>query len=305
LKIEKTDLTRERQSFSPDSLFSAFHGLKNSETPCPLSDFQKIMDISTKLTNVNNFIEFCETILRKMKSTEEPLNPNEKTFLDYIYMVSQILGMTLELEKIQKSTDLNFENYKRILNNFKDHISNIFNAFIKFMNYSYYWQPIVYVQNKSGFLESKRLDRLSKTSRKITENDKIEIKKKEDAKNGEIERLSNEYQDILRQKKHFLEIYCQLFALVSKLIRVFGLKSSPELSFFLFNFDSDHFNTFLSNFRMIDKKFQLFKTEIDAFNQHTESLREEYLKKCNEPDEYFDNWISCIRQKKPFLGKQD
>jgi hypothetical protein len=303
LKNEKTDLTREGQSFSPASLFSTIQGLMNLGIPCPSSDFQKIMDISTKLTNVNNLIEFCETILQKMKSTEEPLNPNEKTFLDYIYMVSQILGMTLELEKIQKSTDSNFSNYKRTFEFLNTRISERFDAFMNFMNYSYYWQRIVKYKKRTW--ETKNSGSPTIKSRTITPTEQIEIREKEDAKNWEINRLSDECQCISDQKTEFLERFCQLFALVSKPIRTFGLKSYPELSFFLSSFDPNHFDTFLSNFRMIDEKFQLLKTEIDAFNQKIESLREKCLKEYEKTDEYLDKWNSCISQGIPFYGKTD
>jgi hypothetical protein len=134
LKNEKTDLTREGQSFSPASLFSAIQVLINFEDPCSSPDFLKIRDISTKLTNVNNLIEFCETILRKIKSTEEPFNPNEKTFLDYIYMVSQILGMTLEIVKIQESTNSIFSYYKRTFNCLSMRISERFKAVMIIVN---------------------------------------------------------------------------------------------------------------------------------------------------------------------------
>ena len=302
LKIEKIELEGRGRSFSPDSLFSAFHGLKNSETPCHSSDFQEIVDISTKLTNINNLIKFCETILQKMESTE-PLNPNEKTFLEYISMVSQILEMTLEVEKIQKSTNSIFEDYKNALDYLIPRISTRFKAFMNFMTYDYYFQSIV--QDKKRPWQTKNSGSPSTRGRTITPNERIEIQEREDAKNGEIDRLLKKYQDILHQKKHFLEIYCQLLASVSQPIRTFGLKSFPELSFFLSDFDSDHFKTFLSNFQTIDEKFQLFKTEIDAFNQHVESLREKCLKEYNNPDEYLDKWNSCISQGLAFYGKRD
>ena len=302
LEKEKTELERQGKSFSSASLFSAFHGLTNSKGHCHSSDFEKIMDISIKLTNVNSFIEFCETILRKMESTE-PLNPNENTFLDYISMISQILEMTLEVEKIHKLTNLNFEMYKNTLDSLIRRISNIFDAFMKFMTYHSYSQCIV--QDKKRPWETKKSGAAKITSRIITPTEQNEIQGREDEKNGEIKRLSNEYQDILRQKDQFLERFCQLLASVSKPIRTFGLKSSPELSFFLSGFDSDHFETFFGNFQMIDEKFQLFKTEIDSFNQHMESLRKKYLEECNEPDEYLDNWKFCISKGKTFYGKKD
>ena len=305
LEKKKTKLTIEGQSFGSESLFSAIQGLMNLRAPCSSPDFQKIMDISTKLTNVNNLIEFCETILRKIKSTEEPLNPNEKTFLDYIYMVSQILGMTLELVKIQESTNSIFSHYERTFNCLITRISERFKAFMNFMTYSYYWQRIV--QDKKRTWQTINSGSPSKRGRTITPTDQIEIRKREDAKNGEIKRFSDECQcqSISDQKTHFLERICQLFELVSQSITKFGLKSSPELSFFLSSFDPNHFDTFLSNFRMINEKFQLLKTEIDAFNQKVESLTEKCFKEHEKPDEYFDKWNSCISQGTEFYGKPD
>jgi len=63
--------------------------------------------------------------------------------LDYIYMVSQILGMTLEIVKIQESTNSIFSYYKRTFNCLSMRISERFKAFMNFMTYSYYWQRIV------------------------------------------------------------------------------------------------------------------------------------------------------------------
>ena len=304
-KKEKTKLMIEGESFSSASLFSAIQHLMSSEADCPSSDFQKIMDISKKLKNIDNLIKFCQTILQRMESTE-PLNTNEKTFLEYISMVSQILGMTLELEKIEKSTNSIFLNYKQTLDdNLIPRISKRFKAFMNFMTYSSYLQCVVRVEYKSGFFKSINSGSPTARGRAITPNDKIEIKEKEDAKNAEIKCLSGEYQKLLIQKNQFVEIFCQLFASVSKPIREFGLKSSPELSFFLSSFDTNHFDKFLSNFRIIDEKFKSFKTEIDSFNQHVESLREKCSIEYKKPDEYLDKWNSCIDKGLPFYGKSD
>jgi len=302
LRDSKAELMREGESFDSKSLFSVIQGLMNLGAHCSSPDFQKIMDISTKLTHVTDLIKFCETILQKMESNEQ-LDSNEQIFLEYISMVSQISGMTLELEKIQKSTDSNFSNYKRTFEFLITRISKRFDAFMNFMTYSYYWQRIV--QDKKRTWQTKNSGSPSTRGRTITPTEQIEIREREDAKNGEIKRLSDECQCISGQKTQFLERFCQLFALVSKPIRTFGLKSSPELSFFLSSFDPNHFDTFLSNFRMIDEKFQLLKTEIDVFNQNVESLREKYLKEYEKPDEYLDKWNSCISQGIPFSGKTD
>ena len=301
LEKVKTDLTREGQSFSTASLFSVIQALMNLEAHCPLPDYQKILDISNKLTNVMDLIQFSKTILRNMESNE-PLAPNEETFLEYISMVSQISGMTLELQKIQGSTDSKFEDYTNRVDNLKTQISRRFDAFEKHMTYSEYLQRLVWCKT---YPWKKNSGSPSKTWRTKTDEDYIEIKEKEDAKKAEIKLLSDECKGISGQKTQFLERLSQLFALVSEAIEKFGLKSSPEISFFLSDFDPNHFDTFLSNFRMINEKFQLLKTEIDAFNQKVESLTEKCFKEHEKPDEYFDKWNSCISQGTEFYGKPD
>ena len=301
LENVKTDLTREGQSFSPASLFSAIQGLTNLGAHCPLPDFQKIIDISNKLTNVMDLIQFSKTILRTLESNE-PLAPNEETFLEYISMVSQISGMTLELQEIQGSINSKFGDYTNRFDNLKTQISHRLYAFEQHMKYSQYWQRLVPCKT---YPFQKNSGSPSKTWRIKTDKDKIEIKEKEDANKAEIKLLSDEYQGISCQKTQFLERFSQLFALVSEAIEKFGLKSSPEISFFLLGFDPNHFDTFLSNFRMIDEKFQLLKTEIDAFNQHVNSLREKYLIEYNKPDEYLTKWNTALQSGNTFFGKQD
>jgi uncharacterized coiled-coil DUF342 family protein len=301
LEKVKTDLTREGQSFSTASLFSVIQALMNLEAHCPLPDYQKILDISNKLTNVMDLIQFSKTILRNMESNE-PLAPNEETFLEYISMVSQISGMTLELQKIQWSTDSKFEDYTNRFDNLKKKISHRFYAFEKYMTYSQYLQRLVPCKT---YPWKKNSGSPSKTWRTKTDEDYIEIKEKEDAKKAEIKLLSDECQGISGQKTQFLERLSQLFALVSEAIEKFGLKSSPEISFFLSGFDPNHFDQFRSNFRMINEKFQLLKTEIDAFNQHVNSLREKYLIEYNKPDEYLTKWNTALESGNTFFGKQD
>jgi hypothetical protein len=301
LEKVKTDLTREGRSFSTASLFSAIQALMNLEAHCPLPDYQKILDISNKLTNVMDLIQFSKTILRNMESNE-PLAPNEETFLEYISMVSQISGMTLELQKIQGSTDSKFEDYTNRFDNLKKRIYHRFYAFEKHMTYSEYLQRLVPCKTDPW---KKKSGSPSKTWRTKTDEDKIEIKEKEDAQKEEIKLLSDECKGISGQKTQFLERLSQLFALVSEAIEKFGLKSSPEISFFLSGFDPNHFDTFLSNFWMINEKFQLLKTEIDAFNQHVNSLREKYLIEYNKPDEYLTKWNTALESGNTFFGKQD
>lgn len=301
LEKVKTDLTREGQSFSTASLFSVIQALMNLEAHCPLPDYQKILDISNKLTNVMDLIQFSKTILRNMESNE-PLAPNEETFLEYISMVSQISGMTLELQKIQGSTNSKFEDYTNRFDNLKKKISHRFYAFEKHMTYSEYLQRLVPCKT---YPWKKNSGSPSKTWRTKTDEDYIEIKEKEDAKKEEIKLLSDECKGISGQKTQFLERLSQLFALVSEAIEKFGLKSSPEISFFLSGFNSEQFDQFRSNFRMIDERFQSLKTEIYAFNQHINSLREKYLIEYNKPDEYLTKWNTALESGNTFFGKQD
>lgn len=301
LKNEETGLRKQGQSFTSESLFSAIQTLRNLGAHCPLPDFQTIIDVSTKLTHVTNLIKFCETMLRTLESNE-PLAPNEETFLEYISMVSQISGMTLELQKIQGSTDSKFEDYTNRVDNLKTQISRRFDAFEKHMTYSEYLQRLVWCKT---YPWKKNSGSPSKTCRTKTDEDYIEIKEKEDAKKEEIKLLSDECKGISGQKTQFLERLSQLFALVSEAIEKFGLKSSPEISFFLSGFNSEQFDQFRSNFRMIDERFQSLKTEIYAFNQHINSLREKYLIEYNKPDEYLTKWNTALDSGYTFYGKQD
>ena len=149
LRNSKAELMREGESFDSKSLFSVIQGLMNLGAHCSSPDFQKIMDISTKLTHVTDLIKFCETILQKMESNEQ-LDSNEQIFLEYISMVSQISGMTLELEEIQGLTNSKFRNYNSRLEDLKEHISKKNDAFISFMTYSCYRQRMVPCKNILG-----------------------------------------------------------------------------------------------------------------------------------------------------------
>ena len=299
LKQAEIDLTQKGESLGSKSLFSAFQVLMNLGAHCSSPDFQKIMDISTKLTHVTDLIKFCETILQKMESNKQ-LDSNEQIFLEYISMVSQISGMTLELEEIKGFTNSKFRNYNSILEDLKKRISEKFDAFKMYMTYSSYHQPIVQCKKQH---ETKKSGSPSKTSRTITDEDRIEIGQKESAKHAEILRLSDECQGISCQKTQLLERLSQLSILVVEAIRTFGLKSSPELSFLLSGFDPKHFVIFCTNFMSIDEIFQSLKTEIDAFNQNVESLTEKYVKEIEKPCNYLDNWNQAVNGGFYFYGK--
>ena len=301
LRNSKAELMREGESFDSKSLFSVIQGLMNLGAHCSSPDFQKIMDISTKLTHVTDLIKFCETILQKMESNEQH-DSNEQIFLEYISMVSQISGMTLELEEIQGLTYSKFRNYNSRLEGLKEHISKINDAFISFMTYSRYFQRMVPSKTHPW---TKKSGSPSKTFRTITDQDRLEIQEKEGTKKKEIKCLSDECQGISGQKTQFLERLSELFTLVLKATEKFKLKSSPEISFFLSGFDSEQFKIFRSDFLSIDERFQSLKTEIDAFNQNVDSLIEKYLEEFKKPDEYLNNWNLAQNGDIVFNGKRD
>jgi hypothetical protein len=301
LKQAEIDLTQKGESLGSKSLFSAFQVLMNLGAHCSSPEFQKIMDISTKLTHVTDLIKFCETILQKMESNEQ-LDSNEQIFLEYISMVSQISGMTLELEEIQGLTNSKFRNYNQIIENLKKRISKRFDAFMNFMTFSLYHQRMVSCKKYPWITKS---GSPSKTFRTITDEDWIEIGKKESFKNEETQRLSDECQGISCQKTQLLKRLSQLARLVLEVIQTFVLKSSPELSFFLSGFDPNHFVIFRTDFMSIDEIFQSLKTEIDAFNQNVESLTEKYVKEFEKPCEYLNNWNQAVNGGFCFYGKKD
>jgi len=301
LEKQKIELTKEGQSFGSEFLFYAYQDLMNSGDHCSSPDFLKIRDTSTRLTNVADLIKFCKTILRKLDSNE-PLDSNEQIFLEYISMVSQILGMTLELEEIQGFTNSKIRSYNAIIEKLKEYISERFNAFMMYMTFSSYYQRMV---RCNYYPWEKKSGSPSKTLRKITDQDRIEIGKKESLKNEETPRLSDEYQGISCQKTQLLERLSQLSGLVLEAIRTFWLKSSPELSFFLSGFDPNHFDMFRTHFMSIDERFQSLKTEIDDFNKNVESLTENYVKESEEPCEYLNNWYKAVNGGFSFSGKQD
>ena len=299
-----SDLKKETtrgQSFGSESLFSAFQDLMNLVDHCSSPDFQNIRDTSTRLRHVADLRKFCKTILRKLDSNE-PLDSNEQIFLEYISMVSQISGMTLEFKEIQGLTNSKIRSYNEVIETLKKCMSERFNAFMMYMTFSSYYQRMV---RCNYYPWGKKSGSPSKTLRTITDQDRIEIREKESSKNEETQRLSDECQGISCQNTQLLERLSRLSGLVLEAIRTFELKSSPELSFFLSGFDPNHFDVFRADFMSIDEIFQSLKTEIHAFNQSVESLTEKYVKESEEPCEYLNNWYNAVNGGFSFSGKQD
>ena len=302
LKEKKTDLTKEGESFGSafllSSLFSSIQGLVNSEP-----ESQRLNDISTKLTNIERLIQFCETILRKMQSTEQ-LNPNENTFLEYIYMVSQILGMTAELQKLEISIKSRIEDYERSHASLNLNIPKRFNAFMMYMDLSSCFWPCV---SAGGGGRYKSAGGAQKKSRRRTDDDNHKIDATREAIRVEKLRSSNEIERISSQKNDLLKRLPNLFSFCLDIIKKFTLESSPEISFFLSGFDQIQFNKFQYKFKIINKQFQLLKTEINTFNRHV--MSEIYACSMNIesicPNVYLEKWNNASQNFCTFHGKQD
>ena len=216
-------------------------------------------------------------------------------------MVSQILGMTSDHQMSTELINSIFSNYTRVMSSLTNRLSQRFEAFMKHMMYSYYWQCMV---SSKKYPWVKNSGSPSRTVRMITPEDEREIKEKEDAKNEEKMRLSNEHTEMTIQNAQLLERLSQLSSLVSKTIEKFGLKDFSEISFYLSGFNPEQFEHFRDEFQIIHQTFQSLKTDIDAFGQHAESLRTMYLEEYNKPDEYLDKWNSSLDGTQ-FFGKQD
>jgi len=132
----------------------------------------------------------------------------------------------------------------------------------------------------------------------------LKSKKKKDSNNAETIRLSDESNEITSQNTQLSERLSRLSSLVLKKIEMFRLKDFPEISFYLSGFNSEQFDQFRNEFQIIHQTFQSLKTDIDAFNQHVESLRTQYLEEYNKSDEYLDKWNQALNGT-PFSGKQD
>jgi len=300
LRTQHDVLEQQGKSFNPSSLFSAVLSLTDPNHSHS-QNFEKIIEICEKLKNVNEMLQFCETLLKKVGSNEQ-LSENEETFLEYISMVSQILGMTSGHQMSTGWINTIFSNYTRAIDSLIKRLSERFEAFMNYMTYSFYWQRMV--SDKKRSWEKKNSGSPSKNRRMITDKDKVEIEQKRGKKDEETTRLSDEHDEMTTQTNQLLERLSQFFSLISKTIEKFGLKDFPAISFYLSGFNSEQFNQFRDEFQIIHQTFQSLKTDIDEFGQHAESLRTMYLEEYNKSDEFLNKWNSSLNGT-AFLGKQD
>lgn len=300
LENYKNELEKKKKSFDPASLFSAIGVLMNFGTPCSSSDYQKIIDVSQKSNGVIELIPLCQMMLQKLESNQ-PLAQNDETFLEYISMVSQILEMTSDHQTLQVSMKPIFLNYNNIVCELRVQLSNRFDAFMNYMKYSFYHQRKV-PSNQNPW--TKKSGSPSIVLRDITEEDNLQIEEKKASKNAEIQRLSDECNEMTSGNAQLLLRLSELSSSVSKAISDFKLNDFPEISFYLSGFNSEQFVQFRNEFQIIHQTFQSLKTDIDAFNKKAESLSKQYLKEYNKPDEYLTKWYESFNGS-AFFGKKD
>jgi len=252
---------------------------------------------------IGELIQFCQTILRKLESNE-PLAQNEKTFSEYISMVSQILGMLDKLKEIEGGVNSKIKSYNEFRKTFSEQFKDRYKGFMNYMNFSSCFWPSV----SAGGGRYKSSGGGQKTPRIITKDDHLTMVSKGEAMNLERSRSLNEFKDISEQHSRFLKRLSDLKSFRLDIIRKFSLESpSSEFSFFLSDFNQNHFEKFQYKFKVFDKMFQLLKAEIDAFNHRVMSE----IQVCSSNTEsiypiiHHNNWIKASITYSTFYGKKD
>jgi hypothetical protein len=102
-----------------------------------------------------------------------------------------------------------------------------------------------------------------------------------------------------------LERLKYLSSFVLAIIHRFDLESDPEFYFFLYGFNQKRFKLFDSEFRILDKIFELLKTEIQKFI--TGVMSEKHVVKRNIdsicPDDHLVKLKECLSEGLIFRGK--
>ena len=210
---------------------------------------------------IKELIQFCQTILQKLESNES-LSQNEEIFLDYISMVSKILEMKLELVDYEHEIIFIFHDYVSKVSKLR---MDLYYSLVEFKESILYSLSQKFVPSKKCPWQ-KPSGSPSKIPRKhITEEEKIQIKKKEELTDAETKRLLDKCDEMNVHYAQFLERLSQLSSSVSEAIQKFGLNNFPEIVFYLSGFDSDQFNQFRDKFQIIDRTFQSLENDIDAF----------------------------------------
>lgn len=298
LNEKKADLMKEGSSLVPTFLFAFSQGEADSEPNRFSLDYQKYNDISTKLEDIKRFIQFCETILQKMKSGEQH-DENEQTFLKYCQNISKIFEMKKELTDMKNSTESNFEDYSKLYNYITKKIPERYEAYMIYLDYSEYKQPFNLRGRPAGSIQKKR--------RQKTEDDFRKIKTTDENLAAEKLRSSTEFGSISCSIPIFLERLKNLSLFVLDIIHRFDLESNPELYFFLYGFNQNRCKQFDSEFRIIDKIFELLKTEINEFDtgvkSETHVVKRNFDSIC--PSDHLENLNLCLSEGLVFHGKSN
>ena len=270
---------------------------------CKIHEILGLQREKCETCKIREIIQFCETILRKLESNEEPAQ-NEKTFLEYISMVSQILETRDELKELEGSINSKIESYYRFIESFSKEIELRYEGFMNYMNFSSCVWPSV--PARGGRYKSS--GGAQKITRIITTDDHLTMVSARQAMDAENLRSLNEFKDISEQQPRFLKRLSDLKSFILDILKIFSLESpSSELSFFLSGFNQNHFEKFQYKFKVFDKMFQLLKAEIYVFNDRVMSEIEVCSRNTESiyPIIYHQNWKSASTYLGTFYGKQD
>jgi hypothetical protein len=285
-------------------LISLMDTLKQKKCePCKIHEILGLQREKCETCKIREIIQFCETILRKLESNEEPAQ-NEETFLKYISMVSQILGTCDELKEHEGSINSKIESYYRFIKSFSKEIELRYEGFMNYMNLSSCFWPSVPGRGAT-YKSSGGAQRKYRTK---TSDDYLTIDSARAAMDAEKLRSLNEFKDISEQQPRFLKRLSDLKSFILDILKIFSLESpSSELSFFLSGFNQNHFEKFQYKFKVFDKMFQLLKAEIYAFNDRVMSEIEVCSRNTESiyPIIHHENWIYASTCFGTFYGKQD
>jgi hypothetical protein len=296
LNKKKTDLMKEGASLDHMFLFARSQSEADLEPYLSSLDYQKYKDISKKLDDIKRFIQFCETILQKMKSSKQH-DENEQLFLKYVDNVLKIIEMKKKLMNMKNYTESIFDDYSKLYNYLIKKIPERYDAFMIYMDFSECTQP----HNSCG----KPAGGIQKKSRIRTMDDNDQIKTTDKNLDAEKLRSSTEFGRISSSMPIFLERLKYLSLFVLAIIHRFDLESDPEFYFFLYGFNQKRFKLFDSEFRILDKIFELLKTEIQKFI--TGVMSEKHVVKRNIdsicPDDHLVKLKECLSEGLIFRGK--
>jgi hypothetical protein len=289
---------------------------------CKIREILGLQREKCETCKIREIIQFCETILRKLESNEQ-LDQDENAFLEYISMVSQILGMTSDLKKLGSSINSNFEDYEQSRESLNRNSDKRFTGFMNFMNLSSCIWPSVSAcgvrYKSSGGAQTNFRTRTQDDNHKI-DITREEMKAEKLRSLKKFERISSKKDDFLKrllslteldrifsQKTKFSKKHPNLFLFVMDIIKMFELESTPEFSFFLSDFDQNHFKRFQYKFKVINNMFQLLKAEIDEFNRHVISEKDTCSRNIESicPIIHHENWKSASENFGTFYGKKD